>query len=323
MERGELRGVAADDLVSFYVGGRAPGTFATYNVAFRKVWEHTGAIGCSVFRWGQGELAGLLVEAGKAGASENAIKQLMAVVNLIFEAMGCESPTKGPLVTQVKKSALKMRAPVTKRVREPMKAEDIRKIVAELYRKPAGSVPPEERRCLILQVFLFFGMRRFSDVISVKVDDVTFLACGDVEVSVGKTKTDQLGLGFSFVMSGKEKAGVCIPEMIRWYIASLDLQAADFLFPRLQGSKLGVRAVGGKAVAYSTALADLKAVTRRLGMRGITLHSSRIGGATEGVEAVGRDKVRICGGWSSSAMDAYVKPIDAGISFSDAMLDRF
>ena len=62
VERGELRGVAADDLVSFYVGGRAPGTFATYNVAFRKVWEHAGAIGCSVFRWGQGELAGLLVE---------------------------------------------------------------------------------------------------------------------------------------------------------------------------------------------------------------------------------------------------------------------
>jgi hypothetical protein len=185
-------------------------------------------------------------------------------------------------------------------------------------------VPADERRCLILQVFLFFGMRRFSVVSQVKVKDVRFLASGDVEVSVGKTKTDQLGQGFVFSMSGKEKAGISIPEMIRWYLVSLDLQESDFLFSRLRGSKMGAVSVGDKAVAYSTALADLKKVTKRLGMPGITLHSGRIGGATEGIEAdVGRDKIRICGGWSSSAMDAYVKPSDSGIVFNNAMIDRF
>lgn len=323
MERGELRGVAMEDLVLFYVGGRAAGTFATYATAYKRVVQHGLAIGRSVFSWGQGEVMGLLVEAGKARASENAIKQMMAVVNMVFEAMGRESPSKGSMVTQVKRSALKMRAPVTKRCREPMKASDMKCIITELYRRPASDVPAEERRCLILQVFLFFGMRRFSDVCTLRVKDVTFLDSGDVEVSVGKTKTDQLGQGFSFVMSGKEKAGVSIPGMIRWYLESLKLVAKDFLFPRLQGSKEGVRPVGGKAVAYSTALADLKAVTRRLGLPGLTLHSSRIGGATAGVEAVGRDKVRICGGWSSSAMDAYVQPANAGVAFSGAMMDRF
>ena len=59
-------------------------------------------------------------------------------------------------------------------------------------------------------------------------------------------------------------------------------------------------------------------------MPGITLHSGRIGGATKGVEAsVGRDKIRICGSWSSSSMDAYVKPKDSGIAFNNAMINRW
>ena len=166
-------------------------------------------------------------------------------------------------------------------------------------------------------------MRRFANVNHIKVKDVRFLAGGDLEVPVGKTKTDQLGHGFVFTMSGKKKAGLSIPEMIRWYLVSLNLQDCDYLFPRLRGSKVGVVAVGDKAVAYSTALADLKKVTMKLGMSGITLHRGRVGAATEGVAAnVGRDKIRICGGWSSLAMDVYVKPNESGIAFNNAMIDK-
>jgi hypothetical protein len=132
VEAGELTGVAADDLAAFYIGGRACGTYSTYSVAFKRVWEHGRAIGCSVFRWGEGEVAGLLVEAGKAAASENSVKQLMAVINLLCEVMGRESPTKGPMVSQVKRSALKLKAPVVKRSREMLKVEGMKKIIAEL-----------------------------------------------------------------------------------------------------------------------------------------------------------------------------------------------
>ena len=61
VEAKQLTGVAADDLAAFYIGGRAEGTYATYSVAFKKVWEHGRVIGRSVFRWGEGEVAGLLV----------------------------------------------------------------------------------------------------------------------------------------------------------------------------------------------------------------------------------------------------------------------
>ena len=153
VDSGELTGVAADDLAAFYVGARAEGTYSTYSVAFKRVWEHGRAIGRYIFRRGEGEVAGLLVEAGKAAVSENMVKQLMAVVNLVFEVMGRESPTKCTMVCQVKNSALKLRAPVVKRSKELLMVGGMKKIIAELYKIPASPVSADGRRCLILQIY--------------------------------------------------------------------------------------------------------------------------------------------------------------------------
>ena len=325
MESGELSGIACDDLAEFYLGGRASGTFATYNAAFKRVWQYSKVLGRSVFLWGEGEVAGLLVKAGRCGVTENMIKQMMAVINTIFEAMGRESPTKGQVVAQVKRCALKNKVSTKKISRDYMGMTDIRKLCLELFQRPAELVPACERRCLLLQVFLYFGMKRFSDVSDLKVKDVKHLQGGDLEVFIKSSKTDQEGKGSSFMMSGKSSDGVCIPQMFDWYVKSLKLGGEDFLFPRLRGSKEGpVVAVGSKSVVYSTALADLKAVATRLGLGNLTLHSGRIGGATEGIEAgVNRDKIRICGGWSSSAMDCYIKPTKSGVVFNNAVMDRF
>ena len=116
--------------------------------------------------------------------SENMIKQMMAVISIVFEVMGKESPTKGQVVAQVKKCAIKMKAPIKKIVRDHMRIEDIRMLIKELFQTPAELVPAEGRRCLLLHVFLYFGMKRFLDVIDVRVKDVKYLRSGDLEVFV-------------------------------------------------------------------------------------------------------------------------------------------
>ena len=100
MELGRLSGVRPEDLVEFYLGSRASGTLATYETAFKKVWGHANRIGISVFRWGDGEVAGLMIWLDKQGMAENMLKQAMAAVNVIFECMGRESPTKSDLVSR-------------------------------------------------------------------------------------------------------------------------------------------------------------------------------------------------------------------------------
>lgn len=324
VEVGELTGVAADDLAEFYLDGRAAGTINLYDRALKKIWEFSKKIGISLFLWGEGEMVGLLVQMGKEGTTENAVKQSMACVNLIFEVMGKASPTKGALVAKVKVSVMKRRKQVAVRARNMWTVRAMGKLIRSLYRVPASEVSAQDRRCLVLQVMLFFGMKRFSDLVQVRVSDLTFTKEGDLEVKMRRSKTDQEGKGSSFFLSGRRKSGFSIPEIVRWYVSSLGLSGEDMLFPRLRGSKGGETvAIRGQAVSYGVASADLKAVLERLNLPKVSMHSGRIGAATAAKEAgVSKDHVRVCGGWKGDMVDHYVRPDKAGLVLSDALLGK-
>ena len=45
-KRGDLTGVRVEDMVEFYLGGRAAGTLRTYASAFKKVWASPWRLGC-------------------------------------------------------------------------------------------------------------------------------------------------------------------------------------------------------------------------------------------------------------------------------------
>ena len=82
---GQLTSVGASDLAEFYLGGRADGTLVVYDGVLKKVWEHGKKLQVPVFLWGEGEVVSLLVQMGRDGTSENAVKQAMACVN-------CQTP---------------------------------------------------------------------------------------------------------------------------------------------------------------------------------------------------------------------------------------
>ena len=59
------------------------------------------------------------------------------------------------------------------------------------------------------------------------------------------------------------------------------MEGGDFLFPKMQYKKGAVVAIKGLQVSYSAAAGQLKAEVKRLGLNNISLHSGRIGGATQ------------------------------------------
>ena len=145
---------------------------------------------------------------------------------------------------------------------------------------------PVDRRCLVLQVLLFLGMKRFSDIQHIKVDAVQFREDGAVEVKVQRSKTDQEARGSTFVVVGDEKRGLLVSELLKWYFNSLGLRGQDFVFSSLRGTFHGkVRPVTTSAVSYSVALNDLRVVCKEFGLPSLTLHSARIGAATAGAKA--------------------------------------
>ena len=57
--------------------------------------------------------------------------------------------------------------------------------------------------------------------------------------------------------------------------------------------------------------------------RGLTLHSGRIGGATEAAAAgVSRADIKRQGGWASNAVDLYIQPKDGDTAVSKALMRK-
>ena len=102
------------------------------------------------------------------------------------------------------------------------------------------------------------------------------------------------------------------------------MEGGDFLFPKMQYKKGAVVAIKGLQVSYSAAASQLKAEVKRLGLNNISLHSGRIGGATQGALAgMSQQKIKAVRGWKSSASaDLYTRLERPGVEFSSTMMKR-
>ena len=96
--------------------------------------------------------------------------------------------------------------------------EDVKTIIEKIYLKKSFGDYLVKKRFLALQLVLFFGLKRFSDVNMIKVKDVNFKKDGSVEIWMRKTKTDAVARGKSFVLTEEElQCGCSIGSMLQWY----------------------------------------------------------------------------------------------------------
>ena len=140
-----------------------------------------------------------------------------------------------------------------------------------------------------------------------------------------KTKTDQMGQGFSFIWTGKKYGRVLLPGILRWYMKCFEMKGEDVISPRLRnsGKGKGVVPVRDTSVSHGTARCQLLKEVRVLGLGKLTLNSARIGAATRGAEAgLSRENIKACGGCKSDAVDVYIKLKEPGVTFTDRILER-
>ena len=209
-------------------------------------------------------------------------------------------------------------------MRTVMRMEHVRLMIKLYYRRPARKVSALDRRFLVQQLFLYFGMRRYDDIKEITYGDVSVLSEGHLEVYVGKSKTDQEGHGFVFHMTGEKMKGFSIPEVLVWYAESLGLRNGDYLFPRLRGAgKDRVVKIGHKYVSYSVSALQLKRFCVKNDIPNLTMHSGRRGGVTDAVEmGMARNMIQAVGNWTSGAVDSYYHPLEPGVEFTEGVLRR-
>ena len=131
-------------------------------------------------------------------------------------------------------------------------------------------------------------------------------------------KTDVQGRGKGFRMSGSRTGGVSVAKILRWYVRSLGLRQEDYFFCKI-GRKSEV--LGSDFIKYQEARASFDREQEYHGIRGLTLHSGRVGAATEASEeGVSRDNIKKAGDWRSEAVDVYIKSKDQGKEVSRALV---
>ena len=319
VDSGGICGISVEDFTEFYLAGRERNTIAGYEGAFKWVRSFGQQCGRVVWDWGEGEVAGLVVKLTKERKGENLMKKCSAVVNLVNEAMGKEAPTKSGALKMVKKTAVKTMNKEKRRKmdKKPMTVEDMARMIKEIFLE-SRKVDFKSKQILALMTMLFFGVKRFGDVQKIKVRDVVFKEDGGVEVWMRVCKTDVQGRGKVFRMSGSRTGGVSVAKILRWYVRSLGLRQEDYFFCKI-GRKSEV--LGSDFIKYQEARASFDREQEYLGIRGLTLHSGRVGAATEASEeGVSRDNIKKAGDWRSEAVDVYIKSKDQGKEVSRALV---
>ena len=80
---GHLTSVRSQELLTAYLAGRAIATLRSYNTGYRRLREFCKERRLSLFRLGEGEMVSLVIAMADQGCSEGAVKQILAVVNLV------------------------------------------------------------------------------------------------------------------------------------------------------------------------------------------------------------------------------------------------
>ena len=323
----EIGWIDPEKFAEVYLARRAKSTFPTYDMAFRKIFVHGIELGKSVFYWTPIDLAGYLVLLNECDATVNMLKQASAVVTLMKELVELESLASSRIVQTVKKGVMKAARErdlaKKKRVKSVMTLDHIRLFICKLYKRPAMKVKAADRRFLVMMLLLFFGMKRYDDIKKLRVCDINVLRGGHLEFYVNFSKTDQLGNGFVFHVTGEKIKGFSIPKVLYWYIESAGLRGNDYLFPRFRYEKGKVVAQSNYYISYSSSALQLKNFCLKCGIPPLTIHSGRRGGATAAVEAgIDRFNIQAIGNWSSDCVDKYFCPKRAGVKFTSKLVNK-
>merc|ERR1712082_360709 len=114
------------------------------------------------------------------------------------------------------------------------------------------------------------------------------------------------------------KEEITFKSILMWYLEGHDVKKDDFVF---FGSKKG-NINYTEYLGYQEARKSLITEQALLGLEGLTLHSARIGGATEAAEAgIGRAEIQEQGNWKSRAVDLYIRPKGKKVRVSEALMN--
>lgn len=260
------------------------------------------------------------LESRRDGVGPARVLGASAAIACMHYLHGRPSPTASPLCDVVREANRRTLVP-TPLQRDPVSAADIRALI-DVYGGPSATL----RELMHVTVFtlMYAGFLRYDDAAHISVHrDLLRVRDSHVEIFLGRSKTDKYFTG-SWVVVAASTSKYCPVLLLRRL-----LTAGQYVtFPRSDGEDVGplLRPVGPggnalkqltgsvanpiRALGRAALLESCQRMCHGAGIRkAITLHSFRIGGATDAAAAGVPDRLfKKHGRWATeSAKDRYVR----------------
>jgi site-specific recombinase XerD len=224
-------------------------------------------------------LAHLAVERGMAAQS---IRARLCALRAYFrrERLGASDPTRSDAVQETMQGIRRELGMAPRNRKDPVRLRDLKRMVR---RTPLKNWRGYRDRALLLLMYAT-GCRR-GEVASMTRADVEFEDAaepGYVDVTIRRSKGDQLGYGRTVRMVRRRSASVCPVRVLRAWLEYLPDAPGAALFPgRVMGRTTGLTGRGVAAVVKEAA-ERVKIPAERVGG-----HSLRSGSATDQLQATG------------------------------------
>jgi integrase len=289
---------------------RAPSTNAAYGRAFKQ-WSDWANQYPEVIALPAEPLhvAFYLTHISRSAKSFAVINLALCSIAWAHTIAGLASPSKDVFVSEVVNGIKrKLAKPSTKK--DPIEPQNIEQIFDIINYTSLTDV----RNSTII-IIAYYALLRFDELRSIKSSHLAFLP-GHVEITIPKSKADQLRLGNS-VLVARLGGPWCPVLLLEYYLRESALAGSsdnedNFIFRRCLTNK-GKVCLSSKAcaISYNSVRTLVKAKMSQLGLNPSSFgtHSMRAGGATTAANSDVKDRVlQRHGCWASvSSKDRYIK----------------
>jgi site-specific recombinase XerD len=305
LETSELK---LSNVLSYVEGAYAPNTLRAYRTDMLEFITYCESTDGRALPAEASTVARFLVQTLGQGIKTSTIKRKVASISAIHRLSGCADPTK---TTEVRLAVRKIERQLGSRFRQ---AYPVTRSVLDKLLSFCGNDLRGKRNRALLHL-AYDSMRRRSELVSLRVEDIEWISEEGASILLRKSKTDQAGTGQWIHLSNEvtaviqqwlEAAGITEGFLLR------GVDANGCLAESLCDSRIGR--------IYKT-LARLAGLDGTV-VRGISGHSMRVGGAQD-LLALGASlpQIMVKGGWAKTdTVMRYIERVHRPVAIRSGLL---
>lgn len=180
--------VELEQIMKALDGAYAPNTLRAYRSDMAEFMEFVRKIGGKEFPYSSQMVCPHLMACAQAGIRTSTIKRKVASISAIHRLAGYADPTKGP---EVRLAMRKIERRLGNRFKQ---AYPITRVLLDQLLAACGNdLRGKRNRALLL--LAYDSMRRRSELVSLRVEDMEWLSDEGVSILLRRSKTDQAGTG--------------------------------------------------------------------------------------------------------------------------------